>query len=67
MEGVVSEWKHGFINVSSLAHNIHELIVHKAQSAAPNEVPLMKDVVAPPPAYYSKIVRHEDKPIVPSK
>ncbi|KAL0143114.1 hypothetical protein V8B55DRAFT_1474406 [Mucor lusitanicus] len=51
--------------ITNYPHNIHELIVHKAQSAAANEVPLMKDVVAPPPAYYSKIVRHEDKPIVP--
>ncbi|KAL9559787.1 hypothetical protein MBANPS3_000262 [Mucor bainieri] len=51
--------------ITNYPHNIHELIVHKAQPAALNEVPLLKDVVAPPPAYYSKIVRHEDKPIVP--
>ncbi|KAK4513468.1 uncharacterized protein ATC70_005469 [Mucor velutinosus] len=51
--------------ITNYPHNIHELIVHKAQAAALDEVPLLKDVVAPPPTYYSKIVRHEDKPIVP--
>ncbi|KAL7324106.1 hypothetical protein PS15p_210663 [Mucor circinelloides] len=51
--------------ITNYPHNIHELIVHKAQPAELNEVPTLKDVVAPPPIYYSKIVRHEDKPIVP--
>ncbi|CEP18859.1 hypothetical protein [Parasitella parasitica] len=51
--------------ISNYPHNIHELIIHKAQPAASNEVPRLKDVVAPPPTFFSKITRHENKPIVP--
>ncbi|KAI8971996.1 hypothetical protein BDF20DRAFT_714067 [Mycotypha africana] len=45
--------------------NVHELIVHPAQPTANDQVPKLKDVVAPAPKYHPKVIDHGSKPIVP--
>ncbi|KAI7903629.1 uncharacterized protein BX663DRAFT_560572 [Cokeromyces recurvatus] len=44
---------------------IQEMIVHPAQPAEKEEVLTLKDVVAPAPKFISKVVKHENKPIIP--
>lgn len=49
----------------SKASNVQEIIIHPAPPASEEEVPLLKEVVAPPPKYFAKTLKHEDKPILP--
>lgn len=56
-----------FILTRIIAPNVQEIIIHPAPPASKDEFPLLKDVVAPPPKYFAKLLKHEDKPVLPSK
>lgn len=42
-------------------------MIHPAPPATKDQVPSLLNVVAPPPKYFPKLAKHEDKPVVPSK
>lgn len=42
-------------------------MIHPAPPTTKDQVPSLLNVVAPPPKYFPKITKHEDKPVVPSK
>lgn len=44
---------------------MQEIIIHPAPPASKEEIPLLKDIVAPPPKYFAKMHKHEDKPVLP--
>ncbi|KAI9484125.1 MAG: hypothetical protein EXX96DRAFT_561000 [Benjaminiella poitrasii] len=44
---------------------IQEMIVHPTHPADKDEVTKLKDVVAPPPKFLSKVLKHENKPTIP--
>lgn len=43
------------------------MVIHPTQPSKQEEVPNLKQTVAPSPNYPSKAMKHEDKPVVPSK
>ncbi|KAG2198528.1 hypothetical protein INT47_008632 [Mucor saturninus] len=51
--------------LTNLPSNVQEIIIHPAPPAREEEVPSLKQVVAPPPKYFAKTLKHEDKPILP--
>lgn len=51
--------------ITNLPPNVQEIVIHPAPPAEKEEVPTLKQVVAPPPKYYPKIFKHEEKPVVP--
>jgi hypothetical protein len=50
-----------------IAHSVSELIIHPTLPAEKDQIPTLKNIVAPPPKYHSKLPRHETKPVLPSK
>lgn len=42
-------------------------MIHPAPPATKDQVPTLLNVVAPPPKYFPKLTKHEDKPVLPSK
>ncbi|KAG1049144.1 hypothetical protein G6F43_008516 [Rhizopus delemar] len=48
-----------------LPQNIHEMVVYPSQPAKKEEIPTLKQTIAPPPNYPPKMIKHEDKPVVP--
>ncbi|EIE80147.1 hypothetical protein RO3G_04852 [Rhizopus delemar RA 99-880] len=50
-----------------LPQNIHEMVVYPSQPAKKEEIPTLKQTIAPPPNYPPKMIKHEDKPVVPSR
>ncbi|CEG79724.1 hypothetical protein RMATCC62417_14155 [Rhizopus microsporus] len=48
-----------------LPQNVHEMIIHPSQPVQQEEVPSLKQTIAPPPKYPPKLMKHEDKPVVP--
>ncbi|CAO3684686.1 unnamed protein product [Rhizopus stolonifer] len=48
-----------------LPQNIYEMVIHPTQPAKQEEVPNLRQTVAPSPNYPPKTMKHEDKPVVP--
>lgn len=43
------------------------MVIHPAPPAQKDQIPTLKSVVAPPPKYYTKTLKHEEKPVLPGK
>ncbi|GAA5815495.1 hypothetical protein MFLAVUS_009007 [Mucor flavus] len=50
---------------TKLPPNVQEIMIHPAPPATKDQVPSLLNVVAPPPKYFPKLAKHEDKPVVP--